>query len=111
MVYSKIQDKEGIPPDHALLVLDLAAANKRQSSDGGESKHMLEIDTSDRNKVQGSIQSVQTPVLFIHATVSRGSEPRLKLDAHPKNSSNPKLQTLNHQEDSKGLAAKTRKPD
>ena len=88
-----------------------AAANKRQSSGGGQSKIMLKIDTSDRNKVQGSIQSVQTPVLFIHATVSRGSEPRLKLDAHPKNSPNPTLQTLNPQEDSKGLAAKTRKPD
>jgi hypothetical protein len=52
MVKSKIQDKEGIPPDHALLILDLAEANKRQSSDGGQSKNMLEIDTSDRNKVQ-----------------------------------------------------------
>ena len=88
-----------------------AAANKRQASDGRQSKIMLKIDTSDKNKVQGAIQSVHTPVVLIHATVSRGSEPRLKLDAHPKNSSNPKLQTLNHQEDSKGLAAKTRKPD
>jgi hypothetical protein len=62
-----------------------AAGNKQQSSHGSQSKIMLEIDLSDRNKVQGAMQSVQTPVVLIHTTVSRWSEPRLKTDAHPNN--------------------------
>lgn len=60
-----------------------AAANKRQSYDGGQSKIMLELDTSDRNKVRGAMQSVHTPFVLINTKVSSGSEPRLKLDAHP----------------------------